>query len=58
VTHRAATDTDGTAHRFRFINNVAINENHADVRVNVIDYREEAPGGTKRHLIRGIVEIC
>jgi hypothetical protein len=42
-------DLMGTRHRFRYLNNVALNESHADVRVNVIEYWEEKKNGKKQH---------
>ena len=42
-------DPFGAQHRFRFINNVPLNESHVDVRVNVIEYWEEKRDGTKQH---------
>lgn len=48
VTSHTATDKDGTIHTFRFINNVALNESHVDVRVNAIEYREENSKGKKQ----------
>jgi hypothetical protein len=42
-------DLMGTRHRFRFINNVGLNESSADTRVNVIEYWEEKTNGKKQH---------
>lgn len=42
------TDADSTIHTFRFINNVALNESHADMRVNAIEYWEESLNGKKQ----------
>jgi len=42
-------DDKGTRHKFRFINQVPLNEAREDVRVNFIEYWEETPKGKKQH---------
>ena len=42
-------DQSGITHRFRFLNRVTLNESHLDVLVNVIEYWEEKPDGTRQH---------
>jgi len=48
VLKHETVDPDGTRRTYRFINNVALNEGNADVRVNVLDYCEERPNGKKQ----------
>jgi hypothetical protein len=49
TTAHEVTDESGTLHRFRFMNNVPLNESHADVRVNVIEYWEKDKNGKQQH---------
>jgi hypothetical protein len=48
VKHWEWTDEAGTTHRFWYANNFALNETHADIRVNVLFYEEEKKNGKKR----------
>ena len=41
-------EREGVSHRFRFLNDVPLNESHADVRVNFLEYWE-VKGGKTRH---------
>jgi hypothetical protein len=45
ITH----DIYGTEHRFRFVNDLSLNESNQDVRVNFIAYWETKPDGEKQH---------
>jgi len=36
-------------HRFRYVHDVPLNDEHYDYRVNVIEYWEEKPNGKKQH---------
>ena len=54
VKHSACTeyeeiDIDGVKHRYRFINDVPLNEAREDVRVNFLEYWEEKPDGRIQH---------
>ena len=36
-------------HKFRYVNDVPLNDNHVDYRVNVLEYWEEKPSGRVQH---------
>ena len=38
-----------TKHTFRYVNNVPLNDEHYDYRVNVLEYWEEKPNGKKQY---------
>jgi len=40
---------DKTKNKFRYVNNVPLNEEHFDYKVNVLEYREEKPNGKKQY---------
>ena len=43
------TDSDGTVHRFRYLNGEPLNETHFDLAVNFLDYEERRPSGKVQH---------
>lgn len=47
-TTQTVTDSDGTLHEFRFMNDVSLNESQLDTKVNVIDFWETKPQQGKR----------
>lgn len=42
-------DADGTVHRYRWVNQVPLNESNPDVAVNFLDYWEISPTGKTQH---------
>lgn len=40
---------DGIRHKFRYVHNVPLNDEHFDYRVNVLEYWEEKPNGKKQY---------
>ena len=49
VQHWESTDGDGTHHRFRVLEQVALNKTNKDVEVNVLEYWETKPNGKRQH---------
>ncbi|MCK5536149.1 MAG: transposase, partial [Bacteroidales bacterium] len=45
----AKTKKGNIKHTFRYVNNVPLNDEHYDYRVNVLEYWEEKPNGKKQH---------
>ena len=45
----AITATDGTVHRFRYLNGAPLNDTHFDLAVNFLDYEEQRPSGKVQH---------
>lgn len=43
------TDKHGTKHRYRFINQVPLNESNFDLNINFLEYWEEKKNGDKQH---------
>ena len=48
-TEHEEIDIQGIKHRYRFINNVPLNEAREDVQVNFLEYWEEKPNGKIQH---------
>ena len=42
-------DRDGVLHEFRYLEGVALNKSHPDLKVNVLDYWETHPNGKRQH---------
>jgi len=40
---------DKVTHRFRYVNNVPLNDEHFDYKVNVLEYWEEKPNGKRQY---------
>lgn len=40
---------DGVKHKFRYVHDVPLNDEHFDYRVNVLEYWEEKPNGKKQY---------
>ena len=47
-TELTVTDESGVIHRFRFVNNLPLNESNQDARVNFIEYWEESAKATRQ----------
>ena len=41
-------DRAGVRHEFRYLNGVALNKSHPDLKINVLDYRETNPKGRRQ----------
>ena len=41
-------DRDGVLHEFRYLEGVALNKSHPDLKINVLDYRETKPKGSPK----------
>ena len=46
-------ENDGTIRRYRYTNNLSINESNPNVFVNILDYIEITPKRKKLHLVSG-----
>ena len=42
-------DRDGVRHEFRYLEGAALNKSHPDLKINVLDYRETKPEGSRQH---------
>ena len=49
VQHWETTDGDGSHHRFRVLERVALNKTNEDLEVNVLEYWETKPNGKRQH---------
>jgi len=49
VQHHAQTDQQGHQHRFKFINQIPLNDSHFDCEVNFLEYWETTPKGKVIH---------
>lgn len=47
VSEHTVTDAEGVTHRFRWVHDVPLNQQHPDLRVNFLDYWEERKGKTR-----------
>ncbi len=45
VPEHECRDGQGVVHRFRYLNRVPLNDDHFDLEVNFLEYRERRPGG-------------
>ena len=45
----ARKDRDGAQHEFRYLEGVALNKSHPDLKINVLDYWETKPNGKRQH---------
>ena len=44
----ARKDRDGVQHEFRYLEGVALNKSHPDLKINVLDYWETKPNGKRQ----------
>jgi len=43
------TDEEGTTHNFKYVNDIALNGSHPDLKVNLLDYQSVDKKGNKHH---------